>query len=116
MKTLGNWYRGTGREQEQETNSGKCINVSVRDAAWKTKMEIRHGTCWLHMTHMQNRDRTALERGGTARRKIQSPQLVLCFQTKEEELGPLETNQISLASRLRVITAKLSLSAAGTVC
>lgn len=68
------------------------------------------------MTHMQNGDRIALEKEGTARRETQSPQLVLCFQTKEEELGPLETNQISLASRLRVITAKLCLSAAGTVC
>lgn len=28
------------REHEQETNDGKCMNVSGRDAAWKTKKEI----------------------------------------------------------------------------
>lgn len=63
------------------------------------------------MTRTQNGDRIALERGDTARRKMQSPKHDLCFQTKEEEFGPLETNQISLASRLSVVTVKLCLSA-----
>lgn len=63
------------------------------------------------MTHTQNADRIALERRYSQKENA-IPQLVLHFQTKEEELGPLEPNQISLASRLRVITAKLCLSAA----
>lgn len=79
---------------------------------WKLGMEHAGSTRLTCKTETELLWREEVQPGG----KYNPPQLVLCFQIKEEELGPLETNQISLASRLRVITAKLSLSAAGTVC
>lgn len=31
------------------------MNVSVRGAAWKNKMEIRNGMCWFNATHAKQR-------------------------------------------------------------